>query len=104
MALSRAEVHAFTRKLYAFLRDEHTVRLTKHHLFHAQISYPDNEYEAYVTVDYRKDILSSLIHEVLHFYYPQWSEKKVLRMESQMVNAITERQAKNILKALANAV
>lgn len=104
MALTRSEVHAFTRKLYRFLRDEHTVKLTKHHIFYAQITYPEGDDPALVTLDYRRDILSCLIHEVLHFYHPAWSEKKVLRMESKIVNAISERQARNILKALAQVI
>lgn len=104
MALKRTEVHAFTRKLYQFLRDEHSIKLAKHHIFYAQIVYPTNDEAAMVTLDYRRDILSCLIHEVLHFYYPEWSEKKVLRMESKMVNAISIRQARNILKALAKVI
>jgi hypothetical protein len=102
--MTRLQVHAFTRKLYAFLRDEHIVDLTKHHKFDAQISYPEDDALAHVTLDYRKDILSCLVHEVLHFYYPQWTEKKVLREEKRLINAITERQARNILKALAKVI
>lgn len=100
--LTQTDVNRFTRKLYNFLdRQEHTIKLTKHHTFYAQITYPKNDTDALVTIDYRRDILSCLIHEVLHHYYPKWSEKKVLRMEAKIINRLTERQAKNIVKKLA---
>ena len=51
-----------------------------------------------IAVHYKHDLLSTLIHEVVHYYYPGWSERKVLRTEKYIINNITARQATNILK------
>jgi hypothetical protein len=51
-----------------------------------------------IYIDYRKIFLPTLIHEVLHYFYPDWSETKVLKEESKIVNALSVRQVQNILK------
>jgi len=53
-----------------------------------------------IEIDYRRDIISTLIHESLHKWYPNWSETKVYRHESRIVNLLTRRQIRNIIKAI----
>lgn len=57
-----------------------------------------------IYLDYRKDLVSTLIHEFLHYMYPNWSETKVLKEESKIVNALSVAQVKNILKKYANTL
>jgi len=54
-----------------------------------------------ITIDHRRDFLSTLIHEYLHHIHPDMCETKVLYEESRIINALSIRQIKNILKALA---
>jgi hypothetical protein len=49
-----------------------------------------------IEIDYRKQFLPTLIHEVLHHYYPNWSETRVLKEESKITNALSIRQVENI--------
>jgi len=51
-----------------------------------------------ITIDHRKDLISSLIHEALHHWHPNWSESKVIKHENMIMNAMTPFQAKNIMK------
>lgn len=55
-----------------------------------------------IVINYRTDILSVLIHEVLHHYYPNWSEQRVLNAERFVMNHISKRRAINILKKFAS--
>jgi len=57
-----------------------------------------------ICIDYRKDILSTLIHEVLHYYYPNWSETKVLNEERKIINYLTIKQVKNILRRFTSII
>jgi len=59
---------------------------------------------AVITVDHRRDLLSTLIHEFTHHLHPDWSETRVLHFERKMINALTQRQIKNILRALGNVL
>ena len=66
-------------------------------------AYYDNtdDEDIQITLDYRKEIIPSLIHEALHHWYPKWSESKIVKHERLIVNKLTEKQVKNIIKAMA---
>lgn len=55
-----------------------------------------------ISINYKHDILSTLFHEVLHYYHPNWSETKVLCNESYIINNIGKRRAVNVLKKFAS--
>jgi len=55
----------------------------------------------HIILDPRKELISGLIHEALHHWHPDWSEKKVERNETCIMNALTPKQAKNVIKELA---
>ena len=55
-------------------------------------------------IDPRKDILPTLIHEVLHCWYPTWSEDRVYKEESRILKSLSCSQAKHILKVLMEIV
>ena len=57
----------------------------------------------YMAVDWRGEILSTCAHEMFHLLYPsEDNEKIILRLEREFMNAITERQARNLLFRIAN--
>ena len=80
----KLEIYAFTRRLYYLLR---------HHIDHIQFQklplgdsgyyYPEIDE---IILDHRRDIISTLIHEVLHKWHPGWSETKVLKKEKWFIN------------------
>lgn len=57
-----------------------------------------------ILLHYKYDILSTLFHEVLHYYYPDWSEAKVLRNEKWVIDNIGKRRAVNILKLFTSII
>jgi len=57
-----------------------------------------------IKIDYRRDMLSTLIHEVLHHWHPDWCETKVLQHESLIINALSQRQIKNIIRIIGENI
>ena len=51
-----------------------------------------------IKVDYRQEMLSTIVHEMLHYFHPNWSETHVLREEIKIMNALSLCQVKNILR------
>jgi len=49
-----------------------------------------------MTVDFRKDALSTIIHECLHILYPCQPEKWVLKVEKGVVDNMTQLQFQNL--------
>ena len=62
---------------------------------------PDTEE---IHIDYRGEILPTLIHECLHKWFPDRSEKWVYGQESSIVNNLTTKQAVNLLRVLLNTI
>lgn len=56
------------------------------------------EWEDGIIIDYRKELIPTLIHECIHFLYPSWSETQVLYAEKRVVNSISLAQVIKILK------
>lgn len=55
-----------------------------------------------IEVDPKYDVISVLIHEVIHFYYHDWSEEEVLWHEAYYIKVMSARQLRNILKRFAS--
>lgn len=51
-----------------------------------------------IALHYKHDLISTLIHEVIHYYHPTWSERAVLNAEKYIIDNISARRATNILK------
>ena len=43
-----------------------------------------------IEIDYRKEFVATLIHEVIHYLRNDWSESMVLYAEKRVINAISE--------------
>lgn len=55
------------------------------------------EWEQGITLDYRRELFATLIHECIHYLYPDWSETQVLYAERRVVNTITSKQVAKLL-------
>jgi hypothetical protein len=55
-----------------------------------------------MTVDFRKDALSTIIHECLHIIYPDWTEKCVIAAEKGIVDNMTQLQFQNLCYRIAH--
>lgn len=106
MALTKEETNKYMRWLYQFLKAGHEFEFGKSNLYRGWIhdEREDGVFEARVFLDPRHKLLSTLIHEFLHFQHPDWCESKVLQMESQIVNSISDRQVRNLVKRFAEAL
>jgi hypothetical protein len=105
--LSRTDVHRYTRKLYKFMREGHRIEFKKHRGYRGMIwDSPEGDCNGVVlvTLDHRENVISTLIHEVLHHIHPDWSETDILNMESQLINALTQRQIRTIIKRFAEVL
>ena len=54
-----------------------------------------------ITIDYRKDIIPTLIHEFTHHLYPDWKEGRVEGYERKVMKFLTSIQSKNLIRLLA---
>lgn len=51
-----------------------------------------------IELDYRKDLVPTIIHECIHFLEEDWSESQVRYAETKVVNALTEDDVIALLK------
>jgi len=102
MGYSKKQTYRITKKLYDLLRNN------SDHIHFQKLyrnvcgTYDDGTQD--ITIDYRRDIISTLIHEALHHWHPDWNETKVIQHESLIINALTARQIKNILRVIGKIV
>ena len=55
------------------------------------------EWSSGITLDYRREFISTLIHECIHYIEPEWNETKVLYAEKRVVNNLTTAQIIKLL-------
>jgi predicted metal-dependent hydrolase len=48
------------------------------------------EWDDGIILDYRKDLVPTVIHECIHLLEPNWSEAQVIYSEKRVINTITE--------------
>ena len=102
MTVTKTHVNRFTRKLYRFLDEGHEFKFRKMKYLRGHV-YTHN-FPTEVHLDFRENIISTLIHEALHYFYPDASETWVLTMEKRIVNQLTDRQVRNILRRWAQNI
>ena len=93
-------IYAFARRLYYLLR-HHSDSIYFQKLYGGYLGYYESDADR-ITIDYRRDIISILVHEALHKWYPEWSETKVRQKEKWIMNRLTPRQIKTIIKIMGN--
>ena len=52
----------------------------------------------YIWVDPRQEMGRTIIHEIIHFLYPDYSETQVLYLESRMINTISFLEMAHLFK------
>jgi hypothetical protein len=58
--------------------------------------------EDLLLVDPRKSPIRTAYHECLHYLYPEWSETKVLRVESRMINKLSMLEIAQFMKHISS--
>lgn len=99
MIYSKKQLYLFTRQLYKLFHEKpdlYTLRKLRND--HGRI---DWENVTPITLDYRRDIVAALIHEAIHYMHQDMAETHVLEMERNILNQLSVRQVKNILKRFA---
>lgn len=99
---TKDEVNRFTRKLYRFLDDSHKVEFRRMRDLRGWIL--TDTYPTHVRLDHTDKLIPTLIHEALHYFYPEASETWVLKMEAKIVRSLSERQVRNIIRRLAQNI
>ena len=97
-ARKKKEAYIFIGQLYKFLKTQNDIIILK------KLHGKEGEYDPVaeqIVIDYRKEFISTLVHEVLHYLHPYWCESKVIRKEHEIMNTITVRQCKNIIVMIA---
>lgn len=61
-------------------------------------------WEEGIELDYRKELLPTIIHECLHYIEPEWPENKVMYSESRIVNVLTEEEIILLLKTFSKKI
>lgn len=95
----KLETYHLTKLLYYFLR-HHPDNIYFERIHGNVMGYYDHETEE-ITLDYRKDMIPTLVHEFIHHMHPNWSETRVLKKEREIMASLSPRQCRNIVKNLA---
>jgi len=56
------------------------------------------EWEEGIKLDYRKPVIPTLIHEILHDIYPDNKEEWVLRLESKITQVVSSKDLFNLMR------
>lgn len=60
------------------------------------------EWENGIGLDYRRELIPTLVHECIHFLYPKWSETQVLYAEKRVINSATIKQVIKLIKVFSD--
>lgn len=101
-SFNRNELYAFLHALYRFIED-HEGRIFLKKIGKGVYGYYYRE-EEIIELDYRRDIIPTIIHEFLHHQHDDWCETKVVQKEHKIINMISASQARNIMKRLAKSI
>ena len=93
------EINNFIKKLHHFIIHRPD-NISFERLKGRTCGFYDHETEE-ITIDYRKDIIPTLIHEFTHHLYPDWKEGRVEGYERKVMRFLTSVQSKNLIRLLA---
>ena len=94
----KKETYSFTKRLYRFMRHNSDLISFKK-LSGGVLGYYDYG-TAEITIDHRREVIPTLIHEFLHHIHPDWSETRIKNKERWIVNSLSSRQFRNLIKIL----
>jgi len=107
MTVDAGYLKHFTSHLYRFFEEGHILKFSKMRKYVGKIDWYEIDSvdgTATVVLDHRYDILPTIIHEFLHYKYPEWPEKDISEMEKAIVSKLSSRRVKNIIKKFADAL
>jgi hypothetical protein len=93
----RKKVYNIVSNIYKELKNNQRVSFKRLKGYQGEYDYCGDE----ITIDYRREILPTLIHEFLHKWHPTKSESWVLNMERFVIQRISPSQAKRLLANLS---
>lgn len=97
---TKNDVYNILRKIYKTCRcSPENIKIKKIHKYYYGLYFPDSDE---IIVDYRCPIISIFVHEMVHKFYPDKNETWVLLAEKRIMNKITRRQAKNLMKTICS--
>ena len=96
----KLEATSILRKLYYFLR-KHPENVVFKKIRGNILGYYEFGVDI-ITLDYRKEIIPTLIHEFIHHLHSDWCETKVLSKEFQIMSVLTPKQSHHIIKLLGS--
>ena len=101
MSYSKKSIYRIISKLYKELKDNPEDIIVKNiHGHQGEYDYGTDS----ITIDCRKMLIPTLIHEYLHKWNPDKCETWVLHNEAMIVSQLSEKQIKNIILAFACAI
>lgn len=100
MKYSKKQTYHITSKIYKFLKENpDNITISKFKARNLEGLYdPDT---CLITLDPRKELLPTLIHELIHHWHDDWDEKRVVKEEHKVVRSLSLSQMKHIIKFLA---
>lgn len=96
--MKKSEVNQFTRKLYKLFNSGIEIEFQKMPKHRGLIWIEESP--MVIQLDPSQEIIPTLIHETCHALYPRLKEAEILEKERRLMDALTDRQIKNILKRL----
>ena len=110
--LSNKEARAFTRAAYRFWKykcdrmfftkiPRETVAIgqtRRRKIFMVKGFYECDGKEEIIKIDYRYDIVATIIHETLHAIHEKWTEREVRKEERRLLKGLSEKQILNLLR------
>ena len=102
MPFSRSETHRYTRSFYRFLERGCIFTFKRMKYNAGEIEGWDRTGRVIITLNPKCDVVSTMMHEFLHYRHPAFCESKIARLEKKLMNSLSDRQIKNILKRVAN--
>lgn len=101
MTCSKIYLYNFTRRMFRLFKEQPELfTLKKLRGVHGWCI-KDEEAEDSVLLDYRCDLIAALVHECIHYLHDTWCETKVLQLERNIMNQLSLKQVKNIIKRFA---
>jgi len=101
MKYDKKRLYKITSRLYKELKNKENIIILKKMGARRQGLY---DYETgEISLDYRKELVPTLIHEYLHKWNPEECETSILNMERKIVNSLSLKQVKNIIKAFGES-
>ena len=104
MKLTKKQVNKYVARLYRLL-DKHGDKIVFKKLRKNQGYYvTGKDGDWHIEIDHREQMFSTLWHECLHHWHQDWKHGDIFKMETAIMNKLSERQVKNILKKLGKCL